>query len=150
MAGEVHVLGGRRFHTADLDRRTVRQHHYLVAVTREVVAPKRMPNDENDFGVVLTEWEVDVLASGKACELLGAFLLPEGKVERDWTREMATDTQSFLEQLDREEDRNLVDGLVMECLVGFFQHALRQLQTSLKSFESRSAPTPDDPSRAAA
>ena len=145
--GEVIALGGRRFHTADLDRRTVRQHHYLVAVTREVGSPNRIPEDENDFGVVLTEWEADVLASGKGCELLGAFLLPEGKVERDWTREMATDTQAFLEQLDREEDRNLVDGLVMECLIGFFQRALRQLQTSLKSIERPSAPTSDEPSR---
>lgn len=133
MAGEVHVLGGRRFTAADLDRRTVRQHHYLAAVTRDVGTPKRMPGEDESPAAFLVEWNADVLASGHSCRLLAAFLLPEGKTTRDWTVEMAAETQAFLEGLDTEEDRQLVDALVMECVVGFFQRALRPLISSLSS-----------------
>lgn len=150
MAGEVHVLGGRQFHTADLDRRTVRQHHYLAAVTREVGSPKRLPGQDEEATAYLAEWHADVLASGKACRLLAAFLLPEDVTEAGWTRESAEDTERFLEGLDTEADRETVDALIVDVLIGFFRPALRQLTTSLKSFESRSAPTPDDPPRAAA
>lgn len=83
----------------------------------------------------VTEWHADILASGKACALLSAFLLPEGNTERDWTADMARDTQSFLENLDSEDDRQLVDQLVMEFLLDFFRRALRPLLTSLRSSE---------------
>lgn len=139
MAGEVHVLGGRRFTAADLDRRTVRHHHYLAAVTRDVGSPKRMPGQDEEPTAFLVEWNADVLASGQSCRLLAAFLLPEGNTERDWSIAMAADTQAFLEGLDTEEDRQLVDALVMECLVGFFQRALRPLISSLNSIAARQA-----------
>ena len=139
MAGEVYVLGGRRFTAADLDRRTVRQHHYLAAVTRDVGTPKRMPTEHEKPSAFLVEWNADVLASGQSWRLLAAFLLPEGKSERDWSVAMAEDTQAFLEGLDTEEDRQLVDALVMECLVGFFQRALRPLISSLNSIAARPA-----------
>jgi hypothetical protein len=134
---EVHVLGGRRFHAADLDRRTVRMHHFLSAVTRDVGTPKRMPHEDEEPAAFMVEWNADVLASGQACRLLAAFLLPEGKTERDWSPDMAAETQAFLEQLDTEDDRELVDALVMECLVGFFQRALRPLISSLNSIAAQ-------------
>jgi hypothetical protein len=133
------VLGGRRFHTADLERRTVLQHHYLAAVTREFGSPKRLPAEHEEPGAFVVEWHADVLASGKACQMLAAFLLPEGKTERDWSVAMADETRAFLEQLDTQDDREAVDTLVMECLIGFFRLALRPLVTSLSAMRAREA-----------
>lgn len=87
----------------------------------------------------LVEWNADVLASGQACRLLSAFLLPEGKSESDWDPAMAAETQAFLEGLNTEEDRNLVDQLVMECLIGFFQRALQPLIGLLNSTSEANA-----------
>jgi hypothetical protein len=139
---EVYSLGGRRFVAADLSRRTVRQHHYLAGLTRGVGSPKRMPEEGEDPAAFLVEWNADVLGSGEACRLLAAFLLPEGKTEADWTVDMARDTQHFLEALQDEADRDLVDQLVMECLIGFFQRALQRLTDSLRSTERAAAAQP--------
>jgi hypothetical protein len=139
---EVYTLGGRRFVTADLSRRTVRQHHYLAGITRGVGSPKRMPAEGEDPVAFLVEWQADVLASGEACRLLAAFLLPEGKTEADWSLELARDTQAFLEGLQDEADRELVDQLVMETLVGFFQQAVRRLTSSLQSLDAGETPQP--------
>lgn len=139
---EVYHLGGRRFVAADLERRTVKHHHFLAAVTRECGSPKRMPRDDEDPTAFVVEWNADVLASGQGCRLLSAFLLPEGKSERDWTPDLAAETQAFLEQLDTQDDRELVDALVMECLVGFFQRALRPLVSSLSSISDPPAAAP--------
>lgn len=100
---------------------------------REVGSPARMPRDDEDPAGYVVEWNAHVLASGQACRLLAAFLLPEGKTERDWTVDMAGETQAFLEGLDTADDRDLVDALVMECVIGFFRHALRPLVTFLSS-----------------
>lgn len=139
---EVYTLGGRRFIAADLSRRTVRQHHYLAGITREVGSPKRLPAEGEDPVSYLVEWNADVLGSGQACRLLAAFLLPEGKSEADWSLEMARDTQAFLEGLQGEDDRELVDRLVMETLIGFFQQALQRLNASLKYSASPEAAHP--------
>lgn len=136
---EVYTLGGRRFVAADLSRRTVRQHHHLAAITREVGSPKRMPAEGEDPVEYLVEWNADVLASGQACRLLAAFLLPEGRTEADWSLAMARETQTFLEGLQDETDRELVDQLVMEALIGFFQQALKRLTDSLRSSDERAA-----------
>ena len=136
---EGYTLGGRRYRAADLDRRTVRQHHYLAGITREVGSPKRMPTPDEDPMAFLVEWNADVLASGQACKLLAAFLLPDGKSEPDWSVELANETQAFLESLNTEGDRQLVDQLVMECLIGFFQRALQPLLGLLNSTSEPSA-----------
>jgi hypothetical protein len=145
---EVYSLGGRRFIAADLSRRTVRQHHYLAGITREVGSPKRMPREDEEPLAFLVDWNAEVLGSGQACRLLAAFLLPDGATERDWTADMARDTQQFLEGLDTEADRELVDQLVMEALIGFFRNALKPLLISLKS-SGNAEPSADERNEAA-
>lgn len=46
---------------------------------------------------------------------------------------MASETEAFLKGIRDPESVELVDALVMECLIGFFQRALRPLVHSLKS-----------------
>jgi hypothetical protein len=130
---EVYVLGGRRYIAADLERRTVRHHHRLSAVIRASGLDRRLPVDGQEPAAYVIELHAAVIDSGQACKLLAAFVLPEGKTEADWSTELAAETETFLEGLNTEEDRQLVDVLVMECLLGFFRRALHSLETSLKS-----------------
>lgn len=130
--GEV-TLGGRVFHTADLERRTVRQDHFLESAIRASGLDKRIPEPSEGTDAYLLGFRAALVDSGQACRLLSAFLLPAGKTEADWTREMAESTQAHLEGLQTENDRQAINGLCMECALGFLLRALQSFATSQKS-----------------
>ena len=128
-------IGGRLFSVANMERRTVLMDHYQMALLRSIGLDRVMPEDKEEGQDWLMRLHAELLASGKTCELLGAYLLPSGKTERDWTPEMAQQTARHLERCDTAEDRDLVNELALEFVFGFFRHAVRSLETSRISFE---------------
>lgn len=130
------TLGGRLFTVVNMPRRTVELDHAQRKLISEIGLDKHLPDQDT----TPDEWVLGVykhlMDSGRACDLLGLYLLPLGKTERDWSPALSAETAAYLRKCDTEEDRLLVDELAMEFLLGFFRNALRLLETSLRSSRS--------------
>ena len=141
-------LGGRAFRVIDYDRRTVELDHHVGRLIRKTCVDKvvPMPEDgEGDSAVIAytVRLQTALLDSGNACEIIAGFLLPEGRVERDWTPQMGRDTAAFIRKLDTQEDRDMVLQLAAEAVLGFFRREIVRLfviRSSLAAMTSRSEP----------
>jgi hypothetical protein len=137
-------LGGRRFAVVNYARRTVLLDHHVGHLIRKSGVDKVVPMPDDGEGdaankAYLMRLQTALLDSGMACEVIAGFLLPEGKVERDWTPQMAKDTAAFIGRLDTQEDRELVVQLAMDAVLGFFLDGIRRLafiRASLEAAES--------------
>lgn len=130
--------GGRKFRVVNMEVRTVDLHHHQRAIINQSGVGKILPAPDelpDHWAIRLHSTLTD---SGLACDVLAGYLIPADKTERDWTPAMAADTTAFLKQLNTENDRQLVDQLAMEFVLGFFQRAISLLQTSLKYLEQAS------------
>jgi hypothetical protein len=136
-------LGGRLFSPVNMDRRTVLWQTYVDRLVGDSGIDKVLPSPTESAEAYTVRLHGAVMRSGKAPELLGCFLLPLGKTERDWSPAMAAETARFLEQCDTEEDVQQVYLLGMEFVLGFFGRQLRSLQSSLNSFDQRQTAATD-------
>jgi hypothetical protein len=125
-------IGGKKFSLVDLERRTVRQDHYMVAVFRRTGIDKVTPVLQEDPKEFLLRLHQKLLASGLACEILSAFILPEGTTNKQWRPTTAKDVQTHLEDCDTEIDRQLINQLAFEVMTGFFKQGLLSLLNSLR------------------
>jgi hypothetical protein len=151
------TLGGRRFVVIHFDRRTVVMDHYLGKMIRRSGVDKVVPMDSDGEGMLaqqayLLRCQTALLDSGVAHEIIAGFLLPEGKVERDWTPDIARKTAAHIAALDTEGDRDQVLRLSMEAVFGFFRDALARLGSIQRSLlvQSQSAATPSESASARA
>lgn len=72
----------------------------------------------------------DLIASGKACELLGCLLIPEDTRSEDWTPASGHETAVFLSRLTRPDDKRRAQNLVVSALIEFFEQGLVSSKTS--------------------
>lgn len=79
-----------------------------------------------DFG-----WRVlgTIVQSGKLYELLGAFLVPEGVNDLDWTPQLAAETGVFLGELWEEDEKAKVHRLVVALLLPFVRDGIGSFGT---------------------
>lgn len=125
------VIGGRRLTPADLERRTVRHDHAILSVMQSTGLDRVTPADGESSEEYILRLHSKLIASGRTCELLSHFLVPEGAGGK-WTPEGARELQAFLEGCNTEEDRAEVLSLAMDCILGFFRRALASLENSLR------------------
>jgi hypothetical protein len=92
-----------------------------------------MPMDGETNAVYLVRLQSALIDSGKACDLVGAYLLPEGTDELEWTPKGARETAQFIARLNTAADRQAVNEVAMEVVFGFFKHGLEQLGRFLGS-----------------
>jgi hypothetical protein len=133
--GRIYTLGGSPFHVVDFARRTVRQDHYLMRLMRKTGADKAVPMDNEHSSVFVMRVQSLLIDSGLTPEMLGGYLIPVGKTERDWTPAMAKQTAEHVGQCNSPEDRELVQDLCVEVAFGFFKQGLEQWTRSPSSFE---------------
>lgn len=129
---EVVTLGGKRFVVINFERRTVLIDHYLAKLIRKSGIDKVVPMDSDGEGeaahrAYVVRLQTALLDSGVAHEVIAGFLLPEGKVERDWTPAMGRETAAHIGALDTQDDREAVLRLAMEAVFGFFLSGIRRL-----------------------
>lgn len=141
------LLGGREFTALDMGARTVRWQLHVDRLIGESGIDRILPAQGEEENSYLLRLHAAVMRSGRACELLGCFLLPEGATEQDWTPAMATATATYLEGLATDADIAEVYSLGLEFVLGFFGRQLRSLTSSLSS---SSAARRDPTSRPAA
>lgn len=127
------TLGGRPLAALDFGARTVRWQLHVDRLIGETGLDRLMPIDEESEQAYLLRLHTAVMRCGKACELLGCFVLPEGKTAADWTPAMAAETAEWLGSLATESDIQEVYRLGMSFVLGFFVRQLRSLGSSLNS-----------------
>lgn len=162
-------LGDRAFRVVDMERRTVLMDEYQTALIEESGIDKVLPEGDEAPEVWLIRVQHQLRKSGKACDILGCYLMPEtiplgqhlehleglpgpdheravdearraaaalgGRVpatEQHWTVQMARETARFLSLLDTDADRQQVQTLAMEFVLGFFRRAIVSYETSRK------------------
>lgn len=133
MEEPVITIGGKRFIRADLERRTVRQDHFMTGLFKKTGIDRITPTAEEvkDATLFMVRLHQKIITSGHACEILSGFLIPEGTTEKQWTVATARQVQEVLETADTEEDRLLVSQLAFEVMTGFFRRVLRSLILTL-------------------
>jgi hypothetical protein len=136
------VLGGRIFAPANFDRMTSLQECHVMKLLRASGLDRIMPAQDDSDAAWLAKLNAAVVDCDHLHELVGTFLLPLGKTERDWTRETAADTCRFLEQIDTPDDRAKVHELGMEVTYGFFVHGLELLKRSQSALEKAERSSP--------
>lgn len=136
--GEQHVLGGQAFTV--IGESTI-EHDYTffgICQAAGISSPKLEPGETpGDFAVRLLG---DILGSGRALDLLGCILIPEGTSSEEWTKELCQETASFLGGLTSAADKKAINNLTLSALIDFFESGLASSIASLRSSMSESDP----------
>lgn len=135
------VLGGRAF--APMAAHTVKHDAWMMGHVRraeldEVVV--RAGESAEEFG---RRFLGEVMASGKACLLLGGLMVPEEVGQAGWTPEVAEETARHVEGLTAAEDKAAVWSLVASMLIAFFESGLASLYRSAASSSEGGEDQPD-------
>jgi len=138
-------LGGRFFRVVDLDRRTVLQDHYLHSRVRALGIDKLLPGEAETDLAYLVRMQDALIDSGRAHEIIAAFLMPQGTDEAAWTPAIAADTAAHIGACNTPEDRGIVMALAVQACFGFFRQGLEQLERFRASLADPS-PQPKDSS----
>lgn len=136
---QLHRLGGRAFHA--IGESNMAHDLRTMALLREVGIDRvgRGP-EETDEGYA-TRVLLDVVGSGKALDLLGCLLIPEGTDSRAWTPRLGDDTAAHLAGVSDPREKLQIQALILSALVDFFQLGL----ASSPIFATSSGrPEPDD------
>jgi len=126
-------LGGRLFNVVNMDRRTVLLDQHFQRLVVECGIDKILPGEAETDETYVARLHLQIIRSGLACELLGGYLLPIGKTERDWTPALGKKTADAIGICDTEEERQQIDQLLTECALGFFQQRLALLMSFANS-----------------
>lgn len=135
------TVGGRDFSPVDFDRRTVAWQVHVDRLVGDAGLDRMAPLESEDPIHYLARLHQALMRSGKACELLGCFLIPAGMTLREWSTDVADETARHLQQC---EDVETVYGLAGEFLLGFFKRQFLSLQSSLNSFGARQTAASDN------
>lgn len=127
------TLGGRQYAALDFEHRTVRWQLHVDRLVAETGIDRVLPVEGEPDEAYLLRLHAAVMRSGRACDLLACFLLPEGVTELDWTPEIAAATATDLGRLNTDADVQAVYQLGMEFVLGFFGRLLRWLRSSPSS-----------------
>lgn len=107
----------------------------MSAVFRRTGVDKITPtvDEAKDPVQFLVRMHGKLIASGYACEVLSAFMVPEERAHEVWRPDIARQVQEHFELANTEEDRQLVNELAFEVMTGFFRRGLVSLMTLLGS-----------------
>jgi hypothetical protein len=124
-------LGGRSF-VAVLE--TTAEHDFLtmghIRATGLSEAAQRPDESPEDFAVRLVG---DLAASGRAFDILGSLLVPEGTESLAWTPKMGAETAAFMRGLTDQRSKNQLYTLTAQLMLAFFQDGLLSFKTSKPS-----------------
>lgn len=142
-----HLLGGRRFSV--IGESTVEHDLTFMGLLRKAgldMPTLREGELPKDFATRLLG---DLLGSGKACELLGCLLIPEGVESEDWTPELGQETAEHIGHLTSAADKQKVNQLILSALVDFFESGLASLAATRASSYAEGAKAGPSPEQAA-
>jgi hypothetical protein len=115
-------LGGRKFRA--IENSTIEHDLTVMQLLGEVgldSATQQEGESYDDFAVRVLSL---VIASGKAFELIGTFLIKAEEADEDWTPESGRNIGRFVSKLCAQEDKLQIRQLVVTLLVGFSQAGL--------------------------
>lgn len=118
-------IGGRRFE--QVEDWTVEQDWWLMQRIREVGLDTIQVSSSKpeDIATAVSEAiESKLVEAGKAVELLGGVLIPEGWEPEQWTPALAAETSAFLLKQRGAQAREAVRNLSVWALVNFFASGL--------------------------
>ena len=129
-------LGKRKFRAIEV---STLEHDFtvmqLLAKAGLDAAAQQEGESYDDFAVrVMSE----AIGSGNAFDLIGAFIIPEGTSDLDWTPRTGIDTAHFVRKLTAQEDKLQIRQLVVTLLAGFSQ-------AGLLSFAASTNASPEEP-----
>lgn len=139
LSGEIR-LGGKLFNAISYEVISSRNEHYLMKWMRETGIDKVMPKPEGESDAeYLLRLQAALVDTLQLPELLGGYLLPAGKAEKDWTPQMAAETAAYIAQVNNAEDRAEVHKLGLAVTFAFFRAGLASLRHSQSVLDSLTA-----------
>jgi len=143
MPEEKYILGGRTF--LPLAESTLEHDVELFRLLRSAglreIAMQKGESGEA-FGQRLLE---ELLAGGKALELLGCVLIPEGTKSEDWTPEIGSQTAAHLAKISNSSEKLQIQSLLISLLILFFEHGLCSLGRFMTSLGQPEVTTENTP-----
>jgi hypothetical protein len=137
---EVFSLGGRRF--VPIGESTIEHDFNISALLRGARLDEFTAPAGSSPEAIATEILDRVLQSGKAFEILGCLLLPEGMKAEDWTPALGAETADQLRGLTAREDKAVITALTVSLIIGFFESGL-----GLRESSPTSSVQPDERTR---
>ena len=146
---EIITIGGRRWR--EVVSNTIEHDFWVLQQTQEagIGLYTKKGEDPGEFAARLLR---EVIASGKAFLLVGAFLIPAELTDQDWSPALAQQTGEFMRKLEGADDKQIIQGAIISLLLGFFEAGLRSSNNSpivSSPLEGRSA-RPAQPANASA
>jgi hypothetical protein len=121
-------LGRRKFRA--IENSTV-EHDFtamqLLAKAGLNTAAQHEGESYDDFAVRLLS---QVISSGHACDLIGAFIIPENLTDQEWVPQTGIDTAAFVQKLTAQDDKRQIREIVVNLLAGFSQAGLLSFAVS--------------------
>ena len=126
-AGEIIQIGGRRWR--EVVSNTIEHDFWVLQQTQEagIELYTKKGEDPGEFAARLLR---EVIASGKAFLLVGAFLVPAELTDQDWSPAVAQQTGEFMRKLEGADDKQIIQGAIISLLLGFFEAGLRSSNNS--------------------
>ena len=128
------TLGGRVYTVANMEQRTLLHDVHIRQIFQRTGLDRILPDRSETAESYSARLCAELLISGALCDILGLYLLPLGKTERDWTPALAAEITRAVSVVDTDADRQLAQQLAAEAVLGFFLRELRSLVTFRSSF----------------
>ena len=125
---KIYNLGNKAFKA--LKQSTIEHDFWLMDTIRAAGLEQVTLRPGEEAETFATRLLHDVIASGRVFDLLGGVLVPADSNDLDWTPEAALQTAAFMRKLSEPTDKILLQSLVVELLIGFFQDGLVALMLS--------------------
>lgn len=140
MENRRHVLGGRPF--VVIGESTLEHDLTFTGICETTGLGQPSMRDGEDPEGFARRLLGELLASGRALELLACLLIPEGTESTDWTPELAAETKRHLAGLTAAEDKAQISKLLTSAVADFFESGLACSLLSMSFSESRGQPVP--------
>lgn len=144
------TIGGREYRLLDWKAHSVLHHVCLLQLIRGIGLDALHPEEgESDVGYFL-RLQAALLESGRTLELVAAYLMPLDVAEADWTPATARAIAAEIGGSTADADYEVVFGLAVEAVKGFFFAARSSAGLSRGSLPTplaRRAPDPSWPVR---
>jgi len=138
--GETIELGGRVYRK--MGASTLEHDWRFIALLRELDLLEPKLDAAEPAGEYGRRLLVELLATGRAGEVLAHLIMPAEFTAEQWTPEIAAETAVALAALTADADKETVHSLTLGFLLDFFETGLRALPASRISSTATAAPGP--------
>lgn len=121
-------LGGKAYRP--ITSSTLEHDHWVMGEIRGSGLDRIVKREDETTDEFVRRLLAECIQKGRVYSLLGGFIIPETVADHDWTPVIAGETADAMRKLTDPQEKQNVNSMVVDMLIGFFLQGLAIAMTS--------------------